>query len=209
MRAPELDWRHLRWPALAAATAAAVLAVTAYSTLAEWRERQRVLAAAEHERAQATARLDEAQAQPVVYRRYAERFRAMRARGWVGESESPDWRAVLTRLERDTPVARLRYEAGEARAPASSEGPLAGEAITLTARPMQVGLAALHEGAIVTALERLARNAPGLMALQRCRLERMRPSRAIAVDGERANIRARCRLRWYRARLDRQEGHPS
>lgn len=205
----EIDWRALRWPALAAAAAAALLAIAGSLALAQWREHQRLLAAAEQERAQAESRLADAHAERLVYRRYGERFRAMRERGWVGSGDAPGWPEVFARLERDLPGVRLHYEAGDSRARSPDEGPLAGEALTRIVRPMQIRLAAVHEDAVVTALQRLARSAPGLMALQRCRLERMRPPGAIALDDERANVRARCHLRWHRVHLGRHEGEPS
>ncbi len=209
MAAFEVDWWALRWPALAAAAAAAILAVAGSLALGEWRGQQRQLAAAEQERARAASRLADAHAERLVYRRYAERFRAMRERGWVGAGGGPDWPDVFARVERDLRGLRLRYEAGEPGRSAPDDGPLAGAGITLRRRPMQVAVAAAHEGVVITALKRLARSAPGLMAVQRCRLERMHPPHAIALDRDEANVRARCRLRWYRAHLARQQGDPS
>ncbi len=201
MQALELDWRALRWPGVAAAVAAIVLAVTLQWALGQWRERQHALATAERARAQAAKRLDAAHDDRIVYRRYAARFRAMRKRGWVGATDAAGWSAVMARLERQTPARRIRYDAGERTRVRPSEGPLANDTIALTARPMTVGLAAPHEGGLITALRRLGRLGPGLMGLRACRLERTRPPGALALDGERANIRARCRVRWYAAHL--------
>jgi len=202
MRPSEWPWRALRAPAAAVAAATLVLASTVYVSQAWLERQQRAFAQARQSLARAATRYRSASDDRAVYARYANRFRDIRARGWIGEARRVSWIEALQRSNAELELPRLRYDIGrQKRVDLGATGPAA-EGLVLQGTPMELTLDALHEGDVITLLQRLAEHGDGLMALRGCRLEHAGDDGRIRLDPEAANVAAACTLNWYTLRIE-------
>jgi hypothetical protein len=200
----ELDRRRLRGPAVATVVAASMLALALHWANAHRIEQRDARAAAQQARVEVDKRLRHGPDERTVSRRYAHRFRAMQRRGWLASGAGADWPRLMASLGDAPGVSRLRYKRDRGETVSADGAPAA--PITLDVAPMSLTMAVTHEGVAVRTLHRLAREGPGLMGLQRCRLRRLRPAADLALDGSSANLELRCKLQWYRARTDEPAG---
>ncbi len=193
--------RNLAGSLIAAAAGLAVLAATAWIASDWLAERERAFNRARGELAQAANQYRNASDNRAVYREYADRFRAMSERGWIGEEGRLTWIEALQSINADLKLPTLRYEIGQRT---SVDHPRAGGStrLNLYRTPMRLNIGALHEYDVVELLERLNQAGDGLMSLSACTMTR---NGQLRFDARRANVDAACELNWYTLRLDTDE----
>ncbi len=209
MRARDLPWRELSGPAVALAAAVVLVAATGY-VAQEWLDRrEQAFRDARQALAQAASQYRNASDDQAVYAQYATRFREIRERGWIGREQRLSWIEALQTINRELDLAKLRYDiARQKRLDLGAAGSTPA-GLALYGTPMEVTMEALHEGDVLTLLDRLRGQGKGLMALRGCRLELARTDGRIRMAAEAANIAATCTLHWYSLRIERNAGGSS
>lgn len=193
--------RNLAGSLIAAAAGLTVLAGTAWFASDWLADRERAFNRARGDLARAANQYRNASDDQAVYRQYADRFRDMSERGWIGEEGRLTWIEALQAINADLKLPVLRYEIGQrtrvdhprARGPSS---------LRLYRTPMRLDIGALHEYDIVELLERLHEAGDGLLSLSSCTMTR---NGELRFDARRANVDAVCELNWYTLRLDTDE----
>ena len=206
MAKPEIDLRPLLWPGAAAALAALVLAGSWYGADAWLAERERAFDRARSELAAAARKYRNASDDQAVYEQYAARFREMAERGWIGAEQRLIWIEALQRINGDLGLPTLKYQIAR-REPASlppGAGVDAGR-LQLYRTRMELTVGALHEGDLLSVLDGLAERGKGLMAVERCRLERAAAAGEVRLAADATNVRARCTLDWYTLEIRPEE----
>ncbi|MEX2576275.1 MAG: hypothetical protein WD382_06445 [Halofilum sp. (in: g-proteobacteria)] len=193
------EYRPLLGPAIMAVTAAVLLAATWHYSAAWLAERGADFRRAQSDLTQAANRYRNASDDQEVYQEYAARFLDMRERGWVGEERRLEWIETLQGINADLRLPRLAYEIGE-QVPAEGYG-RDGD-LELRRTPMSLDLGLLHEGDVLTLLQRLEDEGKGLMAATRCELSRAQ--QRVRLDAGASNIRAECGLDWYTLQIERR-----
>lgn len=193
--------RNLAGSLIAAAAGLAVLVGTAWIASGWLADRERAFNRARSELARAADQYRNASDDQAVYRQYADRFRDMSERGWIGEEGRLTWIEALQSINADLKLPVLRYEIGQRT---SVEHPRAGGAssLHLYRTPMRLDIGALHEYDIVELLERLDEAGDGLLSLSSCTMTR---NGKLRFDARRANVDAACELNWYTLRLETDE----
>ena len=159
-------------------------------------EREQAFARARSDLATAADQYRSASDDRAVYRQYATRFRAMRARGWIGPERRLTWIEALQAINTGLELPVLRYEIGR-RAPV--KGARAPDTLRVYRTPMVLTMVALHEYDVLRLLRRLAEQGDGLMAVSQCELRRNDP---IRFDPDARNVEADCALDWYTLEMD-------
>lgn len=193
--------RNLAGSLIAAAAGLAVLGATAWIASDWLAERERAFNRARGELAQAANQYRNASDDQAVYREYADRFRDMSERGWIGDEGRLTWIEALQSINADLKLPVLRYEIGQRT---SVEHQRAGGAsrLHLYRTPMRLNIGALHEYDVVELLERLDDAGDGLLSLSGCTMTR---NGKLRFDARTANVDAACELNWYTLRLDTDE----
>ncbi len=185
--------RRLRGSLAFALAGLAVLAGTALYA-ADWIEaRERAYERARADLAEAARQFRSASDDRAVYRQYADRFRAMSQRGWIGDESRLSWIEALQSINADLKLSVLRYEIGQ-RTPASGVRAPASNRLNLYQTPMRLEIGALHEYDVVELLERLNERGDGLLSLSGCTFRRAGDLR---LQARATNVDASCALDWY------------
>jgi hypothetical protein len=209
MRLTDRNWRPLLWPGVTAATAAVVLAATAYGAQLWVTRHQEAFDRARVELEQSASQFRSASDDQAVYEQYAARFREVGEHGWIGPEHRLTWIEALQQVNDGRGLPQLRYDiARQQRVELPHEG---GDhaRLELYGTPMEVELEAPHEGDVLTLLRGLASRGKGLMALRGCRMERARDGNPIQLKATSANVRAQCTLNWYALQIEPQGGDDS
>lgn len=193
--------RNLAGSLIAAAAGLAVLAATAWIASDWLTERERAFDRARRDLAQAANQYRSASDNQAVYRQYADRFRDMSARGWIGEESRLTWIEALQSINADLKLPVLRYEIGQ-RAGVGRAQAGGSSRLHLYRTPMRLDIGALHEYDVVELLERLDEAGDGLLSLSSCTMTRNGKPR---FDARTANVNAACEMNWYTLRLDTDE----
>lgn len=190
--------RSLAGPGLAALTGIAVLVATLLTT-SEWLDaREREFDRARRDLARAADQYRNASDNQAVYREYADRFRDMSARGWIGDEGRLTWIEALQAINGDLKLPVLRYEIGQREA-VPHDRANGSTRLHLYRTPMRLDIGALHEYDVVELLRRLDEVGDGLLSLTGCTMTR---ADRIRIDPRIANVDADCELYWYTLRLD-------
>ncbi|MDZ7748279.1 MAG: hypothetical protein U5K43_05120 [Halofilum sp. (in: g-proteobacteria)] len=201
MTAPELDLRPLVLPGLAVVMAAGLLGLTVALADARIEQHARALERARAGLAEASRRQREASREQALHARYAQRFRQMQRRAWIGGGRRLRWIETLQRVNGELLLPRLRYEIGARRALVPAGADLGDGRLRLYHTPMTLTLGALHEGDLLAVLDALAASGGGVPALARCGLARA-PGRArTRFRAGSANLDIACVLHWYALEL--------
>lgn len=193
--------RNLAGSLIAAATGLAVLGATIWIASDWLAERERAFNRARGDLARAANQYRNASDNRAVYREYADRFRAMSGRGWIGEEPRLTWIEALQSINADLKLPTLRYEIGQRTSVAYGQASSSGR-LRLYRTPMRLNIGALHEYDIVELLERLDQTGDGLLSLSSCT---MTGNARLRFDARSANVDAACELNWYTLRLDTDE----
>lgn len=198
--APEraIDWRPFAGPAAAAAVGLLVLGLTWQASTGWLGERAGAFRRARAELARAAEQYHSASDNQAVYARYADRFRRMIERGWIGRENRLGWIEALQTISRDLRRPSLHYRIGAQHV---VERPGAHLALRRTAMRLRFG--ALHAGDVLTLLSRLRRAGDGLMAIDYCSLSRA--GERIQFSARAVNVNVECRLQWYTLRIERPD----
>ncbi len=129
---------------------------------------------------------------------FEERFAEIEAAGMVGEEQRLQWAQTLRDSAGDLRLPYLRYTAMPRQV---FEAPylLAGVAAPVLATSMELQAGLVHEGDLLRLIERLRAQAPGLVGVTGCTLERV--SSDALPQADKANITSTCQLRWYSIQL--------
>lgn len=193
--------RNLAGSLIAAAAGLAVLAATMWMASDWLDERERAFSRARGELAQAANQYRNASDDQAVYREYADRFRDMSERGWIGEEGRLTWIEALQSINADLKLPTLRYEIGE-RTSVAHDRASGADRMRLYRTPMRLTIGALHEYDVVELLERLNEAGDGLLSLSGCTMDR---NGKLRFDARTANVEAACDLNWYTLQLDTDE----
>lgn len=189
-----IDWIYLRSallvPLVALGVAVAVLTASyagrARFTAESVAARQE-LASLDQQRLDLASRLE-------ARRRYGERFESIAQAGIVGEEQRLAWAEALRRAAKTLHLPYLRYSASP-RQPFEAPYLVPGEAAPVNATAMELQAGLVHEGDLLRLIDVLREEAPGLVSVTGCTLERA--GGAIAPEPDRANITGTCELRWF------------
>jgi hypothetical protein len=121
------------------------------------------------------------------------RFGELSAAGIVGEERRLGWAQTLRDIAADLQLPYLRYTAAPRRAFAAAY--LSAGSPPVSATDMEVDAGLVHEGDLLRIFARLRDEAPGLVSVVGCTLERV--SGAAAPELDKANVATNCRLRWF------------
>ncbi len=193
--------RNLAGSLIAAAAGLAVLAGTAWIASDWLADRERAFDRARRDLAQAANQYRNASDDQAVYRQYADRFRDMSERGWIGEEGRLTWIEALQSINADLKLPVLRYEIGQRSSVAHAQAG-GSSRLNLYRTPMRLDIGALHEYDVVELLERLDQTGDGLLSLSSCTMTR---NGKLRFDARTANVNAACELNWYTLRLDTDE----
>lgn len=200
MKRPEIEWRPLVGPGLAALIGVVMLFAT-WQVAGDWLQaRGDDFRRARGELAQAASRYRNASDDQAVYERYAARFVDMRARGWIGPEQRLGWIEALQTVNGALKLPTLAYDIGEQ---VRVQPPGGSDHLALYRTPMTLRLGALHEGDAITLLERLQETGKGLMSVERC--DFARNGDRVRLDAGAANVRIECVVDWYSLRLMRKK----
>ena len=194
--------RNLAGSLVAAAVGLGVLGGAFYGA-DRWLEgKERAFRQAQATLARAASQYRNASDDQAVYQQYADRFRDMGQRGWIGEEQRLSWIEALQAINAELKLPILRYEIGQ-RAPVPlTRASFDASRLHLYRTPMTLEIGALHEYDVVTLLQQLAARGAGLMDLSSCRFSQSGP---IRFNPRSANVQASCTLDWYTLQLDRAE----
>ena len=190
--------RNLAGSLIAAAVGLALLAATMWMATDWLAERERAFNRARGELARAANQYRNASDNQAVYREYADRFRDMSERGWIGEEGRLTWIEALQSINADLKLPTLRYEIGQ-RTSVGHDRASGSNRLHLYRTPMRLTIGALHEYDVVELLERLDAAGDGLLSLSGCTMKR---NGRLRFDARTANVDAACELNWYTLRLD-------
>lgn len=193
--------RNLAGSLIAAAVGLAVLTATMWMASDWLDERERAFNRARGELAQAANQYRNASDDQAVYREYADRFRDMSERGWIGEEGRLTWIEALQSINADLKLPTLRYEIGQ-RTSVAHDRASGANRLHLYRTPMRLTIGALHEYDVVELLERLDAAGDGMLSLSGCTMQR---NGRLRFDARTANVDAACELNWYTLRLDTDE----
>ncbi|WP_139150884.1 hypothetical protein [Halofilum ochraceum] len=193
--------RNLAGSLIAAAAGLAVLAATVWLASDWLAERERAFNRARGDLARAANQYRNASDNQAVYRQYADRFRDMSERGWIGEEGRLTWIEALQSINADLKLPTLRYEIGQ-RTGVAHDRASGSSRLHLYRTPMRLEIGALHEYDVVELLERLDQRGDGLLSLSGCTMTR---NGNLRFDARSANVNAACELNWYTLRLDTDE----
>jgi len=197
----DFDWRSLLVPGACAVVAASALAATLYVSNQWLTDIERRYQRARADLSAAAREYREASDDRAVYQRYASRFRERVAAGWIGAEKRLSWIEGLQATNEDLRLPRLAYDIGQQRI-AELAGASLPPRLTLYVSPMRLRLGALHEGDILSLMERLRAEGGGLMEVSYCSFDRRGEGPNVVANPQRANIDAECELHWYNLRLE-------
>ena len=127
------------------------------------------------------------------------RFTEIDAAGMVGAEQRLQWAQILRDSAGELRLPYLRYNAAPQQpfeAPYLAAGVTA--PVRVTRMELQAGL--VHEGDLLRLFARLRDEAPGLVDVTGCALERV--SGDAPPEPDKANIAGTCQLRWYSIQLE-------
>lgn len=201
MSPSDFDWRPLLVPAGSAIIAVTVLAGMLYVSNQWLTDVDRSYQRARADLSAAAREYRDASDDRAVYQRYASRFRERMAAGWIGPEKRLSWIEGLQATNEDLRLPRLAYDIGEQQT-AELAGASLPSRLTLYVSPMRLRVGALHEGDILSLMERLRAEGEGLMGVSYCSFDRRGDGPNVVADPQRANIDAECELHWYNLRLE-------
>ncbi len=191
MKLKRADFALLRWPLLLLVVALALMSLLIWGSSGEHRRLQ--LRAKEAEQADMRARgeLLEVRAQETNYRSFSSQFEVLQAQGLTGEERRLDWIDTVRRLRERHHLQTLEYEISAQRNFVASLAPPTG----LNPRTSAVTLhfTTLHEGDLISFLDGLEQQAPGIFRQTRCDIQRLP---AMLTDSASARLTARCDYDW-------------
>lgn len=190
------ELRILRWPLLQLALA--LLIGTALG-MVSWHflqasERQAAAAeqAAERLRSEA-ARL---QSEEQDMRTKITQYRAIDARGIIGNERRLDWVELMRSIQRERKLIGLEYEI-QPRQPLSGNTPGGnGTGYIFMKSIMRVQIPLLHEEDLLHFLDDVQSNAAAFTRLRSCKLQRNPVTAAQEAPGLRAHLNAECQIDW-------------
>ena len=125
---------------------------------------------------------------------FAARFAELGAAGIVGEEQRLQWAQVLRDSATVLRLPYLRYSAAPQR-PFDAPYLAPGVAAPVMATDMELQVGLVHEEDLLRLISRLRHEAPGLLSVTGCTLER--PGGALPPQPDKANITGTCQLRWF------------
>lgn len=193
MDSADIDWTYLgRGLVVPVAVCAVALVALGASSWARGRYaeesgvQEQQLAALEQQRVELSNRLE-------ARRRYRARFVELEAAGVVGDEQRLGWAQVMRDSARELRLPYLRYSAVPRQTYGAEDAVALPVPVMATTMDIQAGL--VHEGDLLRLFTKLREEAPGLLAVNGCVMER------VAGDGEpgpdKANVAATCQLRWF------------
>jgi hypothetical protein len=125
------------------------------------------------------------------------RFAELSEAGVVGEEQRLGWAQTLRDSAADLQLPYLRYTAAPRRVFEAAY--LSAGSTSVLATDMEVDAGLLHEGDFVRLFARLRDEAPGLVSVVGCTLERV--GDPAAPEPDKVNVAAHCQLRWFSVQL--------
>ncbi|MCC7257806.1 MAG: hypothetical protein IT486_05505 [Gammaproteobacteria bacterium] len=130
--------------------------------------------------------------------RFADRYAALAEAGIVGEEQRLAWTQALRDGATALQLPYLRFTAAPRQPFAASYlVPDVTAPVLVTPMDLQAGL--VHELDLLRLVERLHEQAPGLLGVAGCTLERVAADQPPQPD--KANVTAACQLHWYSIQL--------
>jgi len=193
MRVSEIDWSVLRG-ALALLLVAILVAGAMVGGAYRYGER--------HDRqwADAKRRLDSVRGryrtideEARLIERYLPEYQRLQQQGLLGEERRLDWIEALRASAADVRLTSLRYEV-TSQQPYQPDFDLPLGRFSSRESRMNLDIGLLHEGDLPRLFAALDAHRHGLFQVQECRVTRN--GTEFVFEPERANLSARCRLRW-------------
>ena len=191
--------RNLAGSLTAAALGLAVLGGALYAADGWLERKERAFRQAQASLARAARQYRNASDDQAVYQQYADRFRDMGRRGWIGEEQRLSWIEALQAINGELKLPVLRYDIGQRAQVPLTRVSFDASRLHLYRTPMTLEIGALHEYDVVRLLQQLATQGAGLMDLASCSFSQ---SGSIRFNPRAANIQASCALDWYTLQLD-------
>lgn len=128
-----------------------------------------------------------------IIKSYYPLYKSLERDGVIGEEQRLDWVDTLRAVAVNIKLPSLRYEIS-ARAPYKPDYALDTGVFQLYASQISLRMGLFHEGDLVTMLDALNLNSPGIFSVKSCKLSRS--SGVLQRNPARENIKADCQLRW-------------
>ncbi|MDP2823230.1 MAG: hypothetical protein Q8O52_11235 [Sulfuritalea sp.] len=141
-------------------------------------------------------RLARASEEQQELRNKIERFKALKARGYIGPERRLDWIETVARLKAARRVFKLDYEFAPQRPVEASllPGGASAGGFEIMSSQMRLELQVLHEGEVLAFLAELRDAVEALVQVRSCAFERIAP---VNTDrGQNAQLKADCILEW-------------
>lgn len=206
MARPDFDPRQLAGSAIAFGVAALLLFAAVQFSSTWLDERAADYRRARAELQSAARQYRSASDDQAVYQEYADRFRAMIERGWIGPEQRLSWIESLQQVNTELKLPVLRYQIERQRAVTLNGAGFDTSHLRLQRTPMRLTIGALHEGDVVDLLNGLAGSGRGLMTTEHCSLQRSNDTGEVRFEARRANVDVECAVDWYTLEIEPEEG---
>ncbi len=161
---------------------------------------RRVLGEREAQLRQARLRIQRADGEQEMLRRFAVSYRDLERIGFTGEEQRINWLEGLRRANEEARTFGVEYDISAQR-PYTHAAEFPAAPLQLHESLMQVRVRLLHEGDLPRFLDALGRTGGGFFTVDRCVLRRLRPGESEASTPSQWSIAAGCDLRWITARV--------
>jgi hypothetical protein len=190
MKLTRADLVLFRWPLVLLAVALGLMSVLVWASHSEYQRSQARAKEAELANMRARGDLLEVRAQETNYRSFSSQFEVLEGRGLTGDERRLDWIDMVQRLRERHRLYTLEYEISAQRNFVASLAPPAG----LNPRSSAVALqfTTLHEGDLISFLDDLEQQSPGIFRQTRCDIQRL----PVAADAAGARLSVRCEYDW-------------
>ena len=192
------EYSHaLRYPLLRFGVAF-VLAILAVAAALQYREEARESLRRQQDLHEQAHRDDEArEAEKHLLVRYLPVYKQLQVQGFIGQERRRQWLDALQSIQRQHGLFGIDYQVTPRQAYENDAQPANG-AYRLYRSTLQLQLALLHEGDLLTLLDGLAGTAPYL--LRECEIKRVAPT---SVEDSLPQLQGECTLDWLTLQMAR------
>lgn len=194
------DLVKLQLPALAALLLLGLAALLAVWSAGEADKAQQDQTAAAGRKNQIEQRLRQVRTEEQELKERARIFVQLQNAGIAGDEKRLEWTELLRTVQRELHIPGMTYEFG-AQYPLET---VDGAAYAWFSSPLRLQLQVLHEGDLLDFLARIEREAPAMVLVRNCQLNR--GEAAAETRAADAPLKAECELQWVTAR--RVSGKP-
>jgi hypothetical protein len=131
-----------------------------------------------------------------------ELLQQLSARGVIGNERRHTWIALLSQLRATHQPAELHYELAPRQRLAALSLPankMPGLDVYLSRMKLQLNV--LHEDDLLLLLDELVRQAPALLRIPHCQIDRLETATRTFVTALQPRLRVECRLEWITAQI--------